>query len=44
MNFQDAVKKANWTLEQQVEVLLTYIERQSSDEAFHDYLGEAAIP
>jgi hypothetical protein len=44
MNFQDAVKKAGWTAEAQVAVLLTYIDRQGSEEAFSDYLAEAAVP
>lgn len=42
MNFRDAVKKAGWTAEEQVAVLLAYIERQCSEEAFSDYLAEEA--
>ena len=42
MNFQEAIAHAQWTAEEQVAVLLTYIERQGSEEAFHDYLEEAS--
>ena len=42
MNFQEAIEKTQWTAEEQVAVLLTYIERQGSEEAFHHYLEEAS--
>jgi hypothetical protein len=38
--FETALKEKQWTLEMQVEVLLLYIERQDSDDAFHDFLQE----
>lgn len=40
MNFQDAVEKYGWTPEQQVFVLLEYIDNQNSPEAFEDFLED----
>jgi len=42
LNFQNAINKTQWSAEEQVAVLLTYIERQGSEEAFHHYLEEAS--
>lgn len=40
MNFLEAVEQGKWSKDKQIEVLLTYIERQQSDAAFHNFLEE----
>ena len=36
----DAVDKADWDTDAQLDILLEYIENQGSNEAFADYLAE----
>lgn len=38
--FNAATSKVGWDYESQLEVLLEYVENQSSPEAFADYLAE----